>query len=365
VSNEIAHRKERPPVKAGAGIAALVPQNLEEVFRLAGAVHASHMAPFQLDSPEKITIAIMAGLEIGLPPMQAIQSVAIINNRPCVWGDALVGVVRSSPLCLYVREWMEGEGDSLVAVCETHRRGEPEPVQRRFSAFDAKRARLWQTKERVQKRGKNGSTYEADNDSPWFRYPQRMLQMRARAWCLRDVYPDVLKGIQVREEVEDYAPASAPPEMPARVRLEERLAPTRQIEAKPTSGFDPDFVAAELAGQTDLEVMIAETTRRLEDDPEPASDAITGHLDEEPPFPGPAEPAEWPSFDPAGEDAPKHENALAAFSVALDRTRNEAEAMALMRERGKALGAEGAESLRAAKVAYSARLKELERGSGR
>ena len=44
-----------------------------------------------------------------------------------------------------------------------------------YSVEDAKRAGLWQDKARITKRRKDGSTYEADNDSPWFRYPQRML----------------------------------------------------------------------------------------------------------------------------------------------------------------------------------------------
>ncbi len=30
-----------------------------------------------------------------------------------------------------------------------------------------------------------------------------MLKMRARAFCLRDAFADVLRGLQVREELED------------------------------------------------------------------------------------------------------------------------------------------------------------------
>ena len=50
---------------------------------------------------------------------------------------------------------------------------------------DAKRAGLY---------GKQG---------PWQQYPKRMLQMRARAWALRDVFPDVLRGVHVAEEAQD------------------------------------------------------------------------------------------------------------------------------------------------------------------
>ena len=34
-------------------------------------------------------------------------------------------------------------------------------------------------------------------------YPKRMLQMRARALAIRDMFPDVLKGIAIREELEE------------------------------------------------------------------------------------------------------------------------------------------------------------------
>ena len=40
------------------------------------------------------------------------------------------------------------------------------------------------------------------------KYPQRMLKARARAWAIRDVFPDALKGCGVVEEVRDI-PANA------------------------------------------------------------------------------------------------------------------------------------------------------------
>lgn len=43
----------------------------------------------------------------------------------------------------------------------------------------------------------------------WKTYPQRMLQMRARSWCLRDQFADLLCGLGVYEEQQDVpAPES-------------------------------------------------------------------------------------------------------------------------------------------------------------
>lgn len=247
--NEIVKTEPKPVLQAGGIISGIVPQNLDEAFRLSSAIHQAGMSPYGLDTPQKVMIAMLAGLELGMPPMQGVQSIAVINNRPCMWGDGLSGVVRTSKACLYVKEWTEGEGESRVAYCETKRRGEDEPVVRSFSVDDAKRAGLWQTSARVTKKRKDGGTYETANDSPWFKYPQRMLQMRARAWCLRDVYPDVLKGMQAREEVEDYPEAEGEVQ-PAKPTVLARLQAHReppQIEARPREGFSPSFAADEAA----------------------------------------------------------------------------------------------------------------------
>jgi hypothetical protein len=45
----------------------------------------------------------------------------------------------------------------------------------------------------------------------WQKHPQRMLQMRARSYCLRDAYPDLLKGLGMVEEVQDHE--NTPPEI--------------------------------------------------------------------------------------------------------------------------------------------------------
>ncbi|MNR13270.1 hypothetical protein D3C85_1296650 [compost metagenome] len=115
----------------------------------------------------------------------------------------MIALVRSSPLCEYIYETDDGE----TATCRVKRRGEEEQV-RTFSMTDAKLAGLL---------GKQG---------PWTQYPKRMRQMRARSFALRDVFPDVLKGMPVAEEVMDtptereinparQAEAATPKELPA------------------------------------------------------------------------------------------------------------------------------------------------------
>jgi hypothetical protein len=217
----------RPQLHAGAQVAAIVPRSLEEAFRVATALSASKMVPASLDSPEKVMVAIMAGAELGLAPFQSLQSFAIINGKPAIWGDGLMAVVRSQGF--KVKEWLEGEGDAMIARCELTRPDNGDQAWGEFSVADAKKANLW---------GKAG---------PWQNYPKRMLKMRARAFALRDGAADVLRGFQIREEVEDYdGPISRDPPAQARAAASGTGMRARLESRSAEGGFDADHVAAQL-----------------------------------------------------------------------------------------------------------------------
>ena len=65
----------------------------------------------------------------------------------------------------------------------------------------------------------------AGKQGPWTQYPKRMRQMRARAFALRDVFADILKGMPIAEELQDYPvsdrPASGAQAMEALPALEQ------------------------------------------------------------------------------------------------------------------------------------------------
>ena len=162
-------------------------QSFDDAFRFAKMVAASEFAPKDFKGkPESCLLAIQHGSEVGLSPMQSLQSIAVINGRPTIWGDAALALVQACSVCEYVREYLEGEGDSLTAVCEAKRQGYPAPTTVRFSVADAKKASLW---------GKTG---------PWTQYPSRMLQLRARGFALRNAFADALRGLVTAEEAQDY-----------------------------------------------------------------------------------------------------------------------------------------------------------------
>lgn len=159
--------------------------SLQELVEFARLAIGTQFVPRDVRNVSHAVIAIQYGLELGMTPMQALQSIAVINNKPSVWGDAAMALVRRSPLCEYIIERQTGAGDKLVATCEAKRKGDPEPTVRTFSWEDAKRAGLT---------GKQ--TYQ--------QYPARMCQLRARGFALRDAFADLLVGLVLAEEAGDY-----------------------------------------------------------------------------------------------------------------------------------------------------------------
>lgn len=180
MSNEIDVSRPRDLTPAPAFD--LSPRSLAEALQFADLLSKSDMVPKEYaGKPGNILVAVQWGAEIGLKPLQAMQNIATINGRPSLWGDAALALVRASQHCEYVIETQEGD----VATCRAKRRGSPAETVGKFSQVDAVKAGL---------AGKSG---------PWSQYPSRMRQLRARAFCLRDAFPDVLKGISIAEEAMD------------------------------------------------------------------------------------------------------------------------------------------------------------------
>lgn len=164
-------------------------EGMQDCLRFAEvAVASGILSPAFMKAPDPIAaafVAIQLGAEVGLSPMASLQNIAVINGRPGLFGPAMLAVVEASGLMENFEEWIEGEGDKMVAYCKVKRFGRPERVTA-FSWADAVKARL---------PGKQG---------PWTEYPKRMMQARARGFALKDVFPDVLAGLaNTVEELQD------------------------------------------------------------------------------------------------------------------------------------------------------------------
>jgi hypothetical protein len=164
------------------------PKTLSEAMELGKLIANSSFCPTAMrGKPGDVILAIEMGAEVGLSKMQALQNIAVINGKPCLYGDGALAVAMSCAHYISHREWFEGsiEEETLTAFCAVTRKNSEEYIKP-FSMADAKKAGLW------------------SKVGVWQQYPQRMLQMRARAFAIRDKFADALRGIRIAEEVQDY-----------------------------------------------------------------------------------------------------------------------------------------------------------------
>jgi len=163
----------------------LEPKSLSEAMEFSKTLAQSGLVPDAYrGKPANILVAIQWGYEVGLPPMQALSNINVINGKATLWGDALVAVCKKHPDYYGMKEWLEGD----TAYCSVKRKVKDtvEETVREFSIADATKAGL------MNKAG------------AWKSYPKRMLAQRARGFALRDAFPDAIKGIITTEEAVDY-----------------------------------------------------------------------------------------------------------------------------------------------------------------
>lgn len=161
----------------------LTPRNLTEALDFCDRLAKTAFVPDAYrNKPGEILAAIQYGAELGIGPMQALQGIAVINGRPSLWGDVMLALVQASGLLEYINETSTADS----ATCEVKRKGDKHVCKETFTQAMAMKAGL------AQKQG------------PWQQYPQRMRQMRARGFALRNKFADVLKGVIAREEAMDY-----------------------------------------------------------------------------------------------------------------------------------------------------------------
>lgn len=187
-NKQITTKTERPTMMMPVGAVGLMPRNYGELIEFAKMVAYSGMVPKNYEgNVGAVLVAVQMGSELGLSPMAALRSIAVINGRPSLWGDAMKALVISHPECEdIVEDDLEVIRQARKATCVVKRKNKS-PTTVTFSEEDAKEANLW---------GKSG---------PWTQYWPRMLKLRARGFALRDAFPDQLSGIRSAEEERDYA----------------------------------------------------------------------------------------------------------------------------------------------------------------
>lgn len=169
----------------------IVPRTIDESADLAERFSKSTLLPksMQGKAPD-VLVTIMAGAEMGLSPMASLRAIHVIEGKPVLSADGMTAIVLGSGKAVYF-ERVE-ESDKSVTY-ETLRVGAKTPRRCTWTIEMAKAAAL----------------HLKDN---WRAHPRAMLAARAKGELARDVYPDVLMGCYIEEEI--GSPAHRPEYVP-------------------------------------------------------------------------------------------------------------------------------------------------------
>lgn len=149
------------------------------------------------NKPEAVLACMLVGNELGLPLMQALSKVHIVNGRPGLAAETMRALV----LAAGHEIWIEEKSRTAVTV-GGKRRGESREQRVTWTIEDATSAKL------------------ASKDV-WKAYPRAMLTARATSELCRDKFSDIIGGLYSVEELDDgFDP----------FRPEEEVAPAGPVE---------------------------------------------------------------------------------------------------------------------------------------
>ena len=156
----------------------LEPTTTGQAWALAKAIHSSRL--FAVESPEQALMILMAGREMGLGAITSLRGFHFIKGKPCISSQLMAALILKSGKAEY---WELVESSPKSATYATKRIGGRNEQRKTFTVDDAKLAQLVKA------------------DSNWQKYPSAMCEARASAALARIVYPDLLMGVYLPDEM--------------------------------------------------------------------------------------------------------------------------------------------------------------------
>lgn len=216
------------------------PKSVDEAMSFAKTLASSQLVPKSFQNrPQDIFVAMLWSHNLDIPVIQGLQYIAVVNGRPTMYGDGALAVVTASGLLEDIKEEIKEVQGGVAAICTLKRKGRATPITRIFTQAEAVNAGLW------------------TKPGPWSLYPKRMLQMRARAFALRDGFPDVLSGMGIYEEQADVVDGDAVEvkhgEQPVSEKPERKMP--RKKSAPKAVSHDPSPTIEDVTGKTTEEIL--------------------------------------------------------------------------------------------------------------
>jgi hypothetical protein len=188
----------RVPVSFGVPL-----RSLDEAFRLSQNLGVAEMLPKDLrGKPSDILAMLLYGQELGLGPMQSIQSIYVVEGRPSLSAQLWRALVRRAGHKFRMVERIK----NVSCTVEIERHDDPgNPHRETFTINDA-----IQTKKVSLKDGQPYARSQSGKPLPWELFTDDLLAARATARACRFACPEVALGFYDEGEAEEIAEAEMP-----------------------------------------------------------------------------------------------------------------------------------------------------------
>ena len=206
--------------------------SFEQMKERAALLVKSGFLPVAIKTPEQALTIMLTGQELGLGFMEALRSINVIQGKPCMAAQLLLG------LCYRTKEVEQAFFEKKTAeecIYVLKRKGNP-----------AERV-VWNM-------GHAKAMGLADRDN-WKKQPQTMLEWRAISKAARLVFPDAICGLYTPEEIAEGVDLVDTPTGPQVERVIEK-APDKTLEeatAAATEALPPSEGAAGLVNPMEVD----------------------------------------------------------------------------------------------------------------
>lgn len=132
----------------------------------------SGFLPTSIKTPEQAVIIMLKGRELGLAPMHAFSSIAVVDGKPTMSAELMLSLIFKNVPGAIV-DYLVSDSEQCVIEAK---RPNCKKAKFSFTVQDAERAKLL-------------------NKGPWITYRAAMLRARCISSMARAVFPDALSGI--------------------------------------------------------------------------------------------------------------------------------------------------------------------------
>jgi hypothetical protein len=158
--------------------------------RQAKIIVESGLLPKTVNTWQKAVVIMMQGRELGIGTMASLRGIDVIQGQPAVKPQLMLALIHRSDLL----DDMRIEDDGQACRVTMTRKGR-EPHTEMFSVADAERMQTTEWENNQKKTIKLSEKYN------WKQMPEVMRKWRAVAACARVVFPDLILGLYMTEEL--------------------------------------------------------------------------------------------------------------------------------------------------------------------